>query len=81
MSTGDTPWDEMPENLLHLPGLDPALPDELIDRILCGQPVEAGTAAPGGLALAELVTTLRRAGSSRLSCAVRRGQPRRTGGR
>jgi len=58
MSTGDTFWDEMRESMLHVPDRDPVLPDELIDQILRGQPVEVGT-APGGLALAELVTTLR----------------------
>jgi hypothetical protein len=38
---------------------DSALPDELVDRILRGEPVDAG-AAPEALALAGMVTTLRR---------------------
>jgi hypothetical protein len=59
MSAGDPSWEEVPANLLHLSGRDSALPDELVDRILRDEPVDAG-AAPEALALAGMVTTLRR---------------------
>jgi hypothetical protein len=49
----------MPENLSDIPRGDPALPEEVVDRVLCGQPVGAGV-APEALVLAELVTALRR---------------------
>jgi hypothetical protein len=59
MRAGDPFWAEVPANVSHLSGRDSALPDELVDRILRAEPVEAG-AAPEALALAGMVTTLRR---------------------
>jgi hypothetical protein len=59
MSAGDPSWEEVQANVLHLSGRDSALPDELVDRILRSEPVDAG-AAPEALALAGMVTTLRR---------------------
>jgi len=59
MSAGDPSWEEVQANVLHLSGRDSALPDELVDRILRSEPVDVG-AAPEALALAGMVTTLRR---------------------
>ena len=58
MSTRETPWDEMPENLSDIPRGDEALPEGVVDRVLCGEPVGAGVAQEA-LVLAELVTALR----------------------
>ncbi|MGH3922607.1 MAG: hypothetical protein ACRDTT_07020 [Pseudonocardiaceae bacterium] len=58
MSTDDSLFDDVPENLVRLPSPDPVLPERLLAGILCGRPVRAG-AAPEALALAELVSALR----------------------
>ncbi|HET6687340.1 MAG TPA: hypothetical protein VFH02_12535 [Jiangellaceae bacterium] len=58
MSTDDSRFDDVPENLVRLPSRDPVLPERLLAGILCGRPVRAG-AAPEALALAELVSALR----------------------
>lgn len=52
-------WDDMPENLLRLPGPDAVLPDRMLAGILCGRPVRVG-APPEALALSDLVIALRR---------------------
>src|SRR5918996_1079677 len=75
MSAGDPSWEEVPANVLHLSGRDSALPDELVDRILRSEPVETG-AAPEALALAGMVTTLRR--PARPARGGRRCTPSRT---
>ena len=59
MSTNNGHWDDMPENLLRLPGPDAVLPDRMLAGILCGRPVRVA-APPEALVLSDLVTALRR---------------------
>ncbi|HJU96600.1 MAG TPA: hypothetical protein VJ644_01375 [Jiangellaceae bacterium] len=63
MSTGNGHnngrWDDMPENMLRLPGPDAVLPDRMLAGILYGRPVRVG-APPEALVLSDLVTALRR---------------------
>jgi len=59
MSTNNGRWDDMPENLLRLPGPDAVLPDRMLAGILCGRPVRVG-ARPEALVLVDLVAALRR---------------------
>ena len=58
--SGDAPFVGIPEDMPRPIESDPDLPDELIDRILDGQPVDAGAPVEARL-LAEWVTTLRSA--------------------
>jgi hypothetical protein len=60
MSSGDPPEVETAEDV-RLRGPDLALPDELIERILRGEPIDAA-AAPDARLLAAFVATLQRAG-------------------
>ena len=58
--SGDAPLVGIPEDMPRLLESDPDLPDELIDRILDGQPVDASAPLEAHL-LAEWVATLRSA--------------------
>jgi hypothetical protein len=58
--SGDVPLVGIPEDMLRLLESDPDLPDELIDRILDGQPVDASAPLEAHL-LAAWVATLRSA--------------------
>jgi hypothetical protein len=68
--SGDAPLIGMPEDMPRLLESDPALPDELIDRILDGQPADASAPLEAHL-LAGWVATLRSAAQQ----SELRGQP------
>ncbi|HEU0214239.1 MAG TPA: hypothetical protein VFR13_09160 [Jiangellaceae bacterium] len=59
MSANNGHWDDVPENMLRLPGPDAVLPDRMLAGLLSGRPVRVG-APPEALMLSDLVTALRR---------------------